>query len=105
VLGDAATVYGFRLAGLRGRVVASSVEASAALGELRAAGAALVVLTDVLCEGLGGQMMLTSADVRPVVAVVPSATQQGVGGSRAAQVAQAVRRALGIPSERRAEER
>ena len=104
VLGDAATVCGLRLAGLRGRVVSSPAEVRAALAELQDAGAALVVLTDVLCEALGGPATLIGAEVRPIVAVIPSATHQRVGSSPAAQIARAVRRALGISSERRAEE-
>ena len=102
VLGDAETVLGFRLAGLRGRVVDSRDTAVAALAELRAAGASLVVVTDALCEALGGPRALAGESLRPVVAVVPSALGPRAAVSLAAEIARSVRRALGIPAERQA---
>ena len=97
MLGDAATVCGFRLAGLSGRVVVSSAEALAALAELRAAGASLILLTETVCDALGGLSTLIGEQVRPVVVVIPAATPPRAERSPAEQVARAVRRALSIP--------
>jgi vacuolar-type H+-ATPase subunit F/Vma7 len=102
VLGDAQTVRAFRLAGLRGRVVSSRAEAGAALAELTASGAALVVVTHALCAALGGPEALAAGAPRPLIAAIPSAATPRGEPSPARQIASVVRRALGIPSERRA---
>ena len=102
VLGDAATVMGFRLAGLRGWIVESAADARAALDALRAERAALVVLTETLCDALGGPEALARGATLPVVAVIPSAAGPRVLVSPGARIARAVRRALGIPAEGRA---
>jgi len=102
VLGDAATVMGFRLAGLRGWVVESAAEARSALDALRAERAALVVLTETLCDALGGPEALARGATLPVVAVIPSVAGPRVLVSPGARIARAVQRALGIPAEGRA---
>jgi len=101
VLGDAATVTGFRLAGLRGRVVGSGPEARAALEALRAEGAALVLLTEALCDALGGSEELALGAALPVVAVIPSAAQPRTALPPSLRLQRAVQRALGIPAEGR----
>jgi vacuolar-type H+-ATPase subunit F/Vma7 len=99
VLGDGATVRGFRLAGFEGRVVASAGEARDALAELRAAGAALVLVTESLQAALADAGL--DGALRPVVAVIPSAAGPRTGPSRERALGRAVRRALGMPAERR----
>jgi vacuolar-type H+-ATPase subunit F/Vma7 len=98
VLGDAATVRGFRLAGYAGCIVESAEEARAALAALRAQGVALVVMTERLCHALGGPETLVAGPLRPVVAVVPEASGLRVGPTPADVLARGVRRALGIPA-------
>ena len=102
VLGDAATVMGFRLAGLRGWVVESAGEARSALDALRAERAALVVLTETLCDALGGPEALARGATLPVVAVIPSVAGPRVLVLPGARITRAVQRALGIPAEGRA---
>jgi vacuolar-type H+-ATPase subunit F/Vma7 len=101
VLGDAATVTGFRLAGMQGRVVGSGAEARAALDALRAEGAVLVLLTERLCDALGGPEALALGAALPVVAVIPSAGEPRPARSTGARILRAVHRALGIPAEGR----
>jgi vacuolar-type H+-ATPase subunit F/Vma7 len=101
VLGDADTVRAFRLAGFRGRAVETPDEARDALEALRGEGAALVVVTERVYRALGGTSALASGTVRPVVAVVPSAVEPSAAPSPAQQISTVVRRALGMPAERR----
>jgi vacuolar-type H+-ATPase subunit F/Vma7 len=102
VLGDAATVMGFRLAGLRGWIVESAADARAALDALRAERAALVVLTETLCDALGGPEALARGATLPVVAVIPSVAGPRTLVSPGTRIARVVQRALGIPAEGRA---
>ena len=99
VLGDSATVTGFRLAGVHGRVVASGPEARDALDALRAQGVALVLLTEALCEALGGPEALAIGAALPAVAVIPSALQPRASVQTGARILRAVHRALGITAE------
>jgi vacuolar-type H+-ATPase subunit F/Vma7 len=101
VLGDAATVTGFRLAGLDGRVVVSGAEARGALDALRAEGAALVLVTEALCDALGGPEALAIGAALPAVAVIPSALQPRAAAQTGARILRAVHRALGIAAEGR----
>jgi len=96
VLGDAATVRGFRLAGLAGEVVSGAPEARAALARLREEGAALVLVTERVAEALGGPDALVSDGVRPLVVAVPSAREPRAGPGFAEHLAQRVQRALGL---------
>jgi vacuolar-type H+-ATPase subunit F/Vma7 len=99
VLGDAPTVRAFALAGLRGRVVDSEAEGCAALEQARAAGVTLLVLTEELARRLGDERL--AAGLRPILAVVPSAAGPRVEPRPAERLSRVVRRALGLPAERR----
>jgi vacuolar-type H+-ATPase subunit F/Vma7 len=101
VLGDAATVTGFRLAGLDGHVVASDVEARDALDALRGRGVALILLTEAVCDALGGPEALATDRAVPAVAVIPSALQPRATAQTGARILRAVHRALGIAAESR----
>ena len=101
VVGDAATVTGWRLAGLRGRVAASAAEARAALDALGAEGAALVLVTEALCATLGGVEAVALAGLRPVIAVIPSVAEPRPARTVGAEIRRAVQRALGLPVEGR----
>jgi len=101
VVGDDTTVAGFRLAGLQGRVAASDTDARAALDDLRARGAALVLLTEQLCDALGGLEALALGAVQPIVVVIPSAALPRVALLPGVRRARAVQRALGVPAEGR----
>ena len=96
VLGDAATVRGFRLAGLAGLIVSGPAEARAALARLREEGVALVVVTEQVAGDLGGPEALVSDGVRPLVVSVPSASEPLAGPRFADQLARRVQRALGM---------
>jgi len=98
VLGDAATVRGFRLAGLAGAVVSGAPEARAALARLREQGAALVLVTERVAEALGGPEALVSAGMRPLIVAVPSLHEPREGPGFAEHLAQRVQRALGLSS-------
>jgi len=68
---------------------------------VREEGAALVLLTEALCDALGGPEALARGATLPVVAVIPSLAQPGAGFSAGARVTRAVQRALGISAEGR----
>lgn len=97
VLGDAATVRGFRLAGLAGAIVRDAREARTLLARLREEGAALVLVSERVAEALGGPEALAPDGVRPLVVAVPSACEPREGRGFAEQLAQRVQRALGLP--------
>jgi vacuolar-type H+-ATPase subunit F/Vma7 len=101
VLGDAATVRGFRLAGLGGTVVADAREAHAALARMREERAALVIVTEPVAEWLGGPEALVFDGVRPLVVTVPSARAPASGARLADHLARRVQRALGLAGEQR----
>jgi vacuolar-type H+-ATPase subunit F/Vma7 len=97
VLGDAETVRGFRLGGYAGRVVATAEDAREVLATLRAEGAALVVMTERVCEMLGGLIGLAGGPLRPLVAVIPAVTPPRADPRPAEALSRIVRRALGLP--------
>jgi len=102
VLGDAATVRGFRLAGLAGAIAEGEAEARAALARLRSEGAALVIVTERVAQLLGGPDALGADGVRPLVVVVPSAGEPFPAPGFADHLSRRVQRALGLSVERRA---
>lgn len=97
-VGDAATLRGFALAGFRVCVAEDADRVLAGLETAGSRGATLVVLTEAAARLLEAAGVRISADVRPVVTVLPS-----LGGERreplpGAEIRREVRRALGIPT-------
>ncbi len=102
VVGDAASVRGFELAGFAG-VPARDVESvRAGLARAREGGATLIVLTEAAARLLDAADELESLDeaaVRPVVAVLPSLAEPRLEPTTGDRLRRSVRRALGISSE------
>jgi vacuolar-type H+-ATPase subunit F/Vma7 len=96
VIGDAATVRGFELAGLRGAVVASAASAREALARAHGAGALLVLLTEQAAAWLG-EALEPTREVTPLVTVIPSLVRGEADGVATEALRRVVRRALGLP--------
>jgi vacuolar-type H+-ATPase subunit F/Vma7 len=96
VIGDAPTVRGFELAGLRGAVVASAASAREALARARGAGARLVLLTEQAAAWVG-EALEPGAEVKPLVTVIPSLVPGEADGVATESLRRVVRRALGLP--------
>jgi vacuolar-type H+-ATPase subunit F/Vma7 len=98
-IGDEATVQALALAGVLGRVAVSAAAARLALDEARAAGATLVVLTEQLASELD-EAGLDEQGILPLLAVIPSLTAPRAQPPPGARRSRAVRRALGMPTDR-----
>jgi vacuolar-type H+-ATPase subunit F/Vma7 len=98
-IGDEATIQALALAGVFGRVAASAAAARLALGEARAAGALLVILTEQLVSELE-EAGLDERGILPLVAVIPSMTAPRAQPPPGERRSRSVRRALGMPTDR-----
>lgn len=98
-IGDEVTVRALALVGVHGQVAASPAAARLALEEARAAGVTLVVLTEQLASELE-EAGLDEKGIVPLVAIIPSMAAPRVQPAPGERRSRAVRRALGMPTDR-----
>ena len=93
VIGDWASVMGFRALGLDAYPAASAAEAAETLRKLAEAGCAVIYLTETLAKDMENTLAGCKDMLRPAVILIPG--REGSLGIGKTDIQQAIQRAIG----------